>query len=140
MFNYTPQLVAGGNINPYSVVKMSTTAWTGAASSANADFVVGVSDGSTRRFDSAYHAIAGDPISLQPSPTVQVVAASTVTSTNITAGDGLIVDTTDTNGSVSKAVGAGAGTIPMFVALESATASGQVFWAYRLGSVKGTAS
>lgn len=140
MFNYTPQLVAGGNINPYSVVKMSTTAWTGAASSANADFVVGVTDGSTRRFDSAYHAISGDPISLQPSPTVQVVAAAAVGSTNVAAGDGLIVDTTDVNGAVSKAVGAGAGTIPMFVALEPATAQGQVFWAYRLGSVKGTAS
>ena len=139
MFNYTPQLVSASNINPYSVIKMAATAWTGAHSSANTDFVVGVTDGSTRRFDSQYHAISGDPISLQPSPTVQVVAAAAVTSTNIAAGDGLIADGT-TAGAVSKAVGAGAGTIPMFVALEPATAEGQVFWAYRLGSVKGTAS
>lgn len=134
VFNWTPQLVATGTIRPYAVIKATTTAWGGAAATAAADYVLGVADGSTRRFDSANNAESGDPISMQPSPCVQVVAAAAVGSTNVAAGDPLMPDATDANGAVSKA--SGAGNVAHFVALEPATASGQVFWAYRLGSVK----
>ena len=125
MMNFSPNLVAGGNINPYRIVKMDTTAFTGVASTAAADYVVGVTDGSTRRFDATAHATSGDPISLQPSNCVQIEAGG-----NITAGLGLIAST----GGVAITA-AGSGNVPLFVALEAA-ASGQIFWAYRLPATK----
>jgi hypothetical protein len=125
MLQFSPNLVAGGDINPFRIVKMDTTAFTGAASTAAADYVVGVTDGSTRRFDASVHAAAGDPISLQPSNCVQIEAGG-----NITAGLGLIAST----GGVAITA-AGSGNVPLFVALEAA-ASGQIFWAYRLPATK----
>jgi len=125
MMNFSPNLVAGGTINPYRIVKMDTTAFTGVASTAAADYVVGVTDGSTRRFDATAHATSGDPISLQPSNCVQIEAGGA-----ITAGLGLIAST----GGVAITA-AGAGNVPLFVALEAA-ASGQIFWAYRLPATK----
>ena len=125
MLQFSPNLVAGGDINPFRIVKMDTTAFTGVASTAAADYVVGVTDGSTRRFDASVHAAAGDPISLQPSNCVQIEAGGT-----ITAGLGLIAST----GGVAITA-AGSGNVPLFVALEAA-ASGQIFWAYRLPATK----
>lgn len=126
MLQFSPNLVAGGDISPFSIVKMSTTAFTGLASTAAADYVVGVSDGSTKRFDSALHAASGDPISLQPSNCVQI----TVGGAQVTAGLGLIA------GTAGVAVTAtGSGNVPLFVALETSPA-GALVWAYRLGSVK----
>lgn len=125
MLQFSPNLVAGGNINPYRIVKMDTTAFTGVASTAAADYVVGVTDGSTKRFDSSVHAASGDPISLQPSNCVQIEAGG-----NITAGLGLIAST----GGVAITA-AGSGNVPLFVALEAA-ANGQIFWAYRLPATK----
>jgi hypothetical protein len=125
MLQFSPNLVAGGDINPFRIVKMDTTAFTGVASTAAADYVVGVTDGSTRRFDASVHAAAGDPISLQPSNCVQIEAGG-----NITAGLGLIAST----GGVAITA-AGSGNVPLFVALEAA-ASGQIFWAYRLPATK----
>jgi len=125
MLQFSPNLVAGGNINPYRIVKMDTNAFTGVASTAAADYVVGVTDGSTKRFDSSVHAASGDPISLQPSNCVQIEAGG-----NITAGLGLIASTAGV-----AITAAGAGNVPLFVALEAA-ASGQIFWAYRLPATK----
>jgi phage-related tail fiber protein len=127
MLQFSPNLIATGNINPYAIVKMSTTAFSGSASTAAADYVVGVADGSTRRFDATVHAAAGDPISLQPSNCVQLKCGS---STAITAGLGLIADT----GGVAITA-AGSGNVPLFVALEAAAVD-TIFWAYRLPSVK----
>ena len=125
MMNFSPNLVAGGTINPYRIVKMDTTAFQGVVATASADYVVGVTDGSTRRFDATAHATSGDPISLQPSNCVQIEAGG-----NITAGLGLIAST----GGVAITA-AGSGNVPLFVALEAA-ASGQIFWAYRLPATK----
>lgn len=125
MMNFSPNLVAGGTINPYRIVKMDTTAFQGVVATANADYVVGVTDGSTRRFDATAHATSGDPISLQPANCVQIEAGG-----NITAGLGLIPST----GGVAITA-AGSGNVPMFVALEAA-ASGQIFWAYRLPATR----
>lgn len=126
MLQFSPNLVAGGDINPYAIVKMSTTAFTGLASTAAADYVVGVADGSTRRFDSALHAASGDPISLQPSNCVQLKCGGSA----VTAGLGLIA------GAAGVAVtAAGTGNVPLFVALEDAAAS-TIFWAYRLPATK----
>jgi hypothetical protein len=125
MLQFSPNLVAGGTINPYRIVKMDTTAFQGVASTAAADYVVGVTDGSTRRFDATAHATTGDPISLQPSNCVQIEAGG-----NITAGLGLIASTAGV-----AITAAGSGNVPLFVALEAA-ASGQIFWAYRLPATK----
>jgi hypothetical protein len=126
MLQFSPNLIAGGTILPYRVVKMDTTAFQGVASTAAGDFVVGVSDGSTRRFDSANHADTGDPISLQPSNCVQLTASAA-----ITAGQGVIPTTAGKVVAVS-----GSGNVAHFVALEGAGADGQIFWAYRLPSTK----
>ena len=127
MLQFSPNLIAGSAILPYRVVKMDTTAFQGVASTAAGDFVVGVSDGSTRRFDSANHADTGDPISLQPSNCVQLTASAA-----ITAGQGVIATTA---GKV-VAVVAASGNVAQFVALEGAGADGQIFWAYRLPATK----
>jgi phage-related tail fiber protein len=127
MLQFSPNLIATADINPYAIVKMSTTAFSGSASTAAADYVVGVADGSTRRFDSSVHAAAGDPISLQPSNCVQLKCGA---STAITAGLGLIASTAGV-----AITAAGSGNVPLFVALEAAAVD-TIFWAYRLPSVK----
>ena len=127
MLQFSPNLIATADINPYAIVKMSTTAFSGSASTAAADYVVGVADGSTRRFDSSVHAAAGDPISLQPSNCVQLKCGA---STAITAGLGLIASTAGV-----AITAAGSGNVPLFVALEPAAVD-SIFWAYRLPSVK----
>ena len=129
MLQFSPNLIATGNINPYAIVKMSTTAFSGSASTAAADYVVGVADGSTRRFDSAFHAIQYDQISLQPSNCVQLKCGG---STAITAGLGLIAGTA---GVAVTAGAAASANVPLFVALEDAAVD-TIFWAYRLPSVK----
>ena len=127
MLQFSPNLIATADINPYAIVKMSTTAFSGSASTAAADYVVGVADGSTRRFDSSVHAAAGDPISLQPSNCVQLKCGASVA---ITAGLGLIASTAGV-----AVTAAGTGNVPLFVALEAAAVD-TIFWAYRLPSVK----
>jgi hypothetical protein len=133
MLQFSPNLIAGGDINPYAIVKMSTTAFTGVASTAAGDYVVGVADGSTRRFDSALHAQAAtsttpaDPISLQPSNCVQLKCNG---STAITAG--LALKATTAGAAVGTST---SGDVPLFVALEDASV-GAIFWAYRLPATK----
>jgi phage-related tail fiber protein len=127
MLQFSPNLIATADINPYAIVKMSTTAFSGSASTAATDYVVGVADGSTRRFDATVHAAAGDPISLQPSNCVQLKCGA---STAITAGLGLIAGTAGV-----AITAAGTGNVPLFVALEAAAVD-TIFWAYRLPSVK----
>ena len=126
MLQFSPNLIATADINPFAIVKMSTTAFSGSASTAAADYVVGVADGSTRRFDASVHAAAGDPISLQPSNCVQLKCGGTA----VTAGLGLIAGTAGV-----AVTAAGTGNVPLFVALEPADV-GTIFWAYRLPSVK----
>ena len=125
MLQFSPNLVAGGTILPFRVVKMDTTAFQGVASTAAGDFVVGVTDGSTRRFDSANHAETGDPISLQPSNCVQLTA-----STSITAGQGLMPTT------AGKVTPVTSTNTALFVALEGASGDNVIFWAYRLPATK----
>ena len=125
MLQFSPNLIAGGTILPYRIVKMDTTAFQGVASTAAGDYVVGVTDGSTRRFDSANHAESGDPISLQPSNCVQISAGGT-----ITAGQALKATTAGQAVATTTS-----GDVALFVALEGA-ASGQIFWAYRLPATK----
>lgn len=127
MFNYNPQLQCGStDISPFRIVKMDTTAWQGVPATAAGDYVVGVSDGSTRRFDSSVHATLNDPISLQPSPVVQIEADAG----GWTAGCAL------KPGTAGKALKTTTSAdVALFVALEAASA-GEIAWAYRLNATK----
>jgi hypothetical protein len=85
------------------------------------EIVLGVTDGSVREFDSVYHAETGDLVVLQNSEFMQLRAGG-----KISTGDGLC-PTTD--GAVVTATAR-----IQFVACDNA-ASGEIFWAQRVGSV-----
>jgi len=128
MLQFSPNLIASTDINPFRLCKASTTNFGGAPATAVTDYVVGVTDGSTRRFDATVHAASAtsDPISLQPSNCVQIEAGAAIA----TAGIGLIPTTG------GKAITVTSGNMPMFVSLEPAAADGIIFWAYRLPATK----
>jgi hypothetical protein len=79
-FSDTPALIAGGTIQPYRFVRPSTSADdTGLQSAAITTPVLGVTDGSTKAFNSANHAETGDPITLQGGDVVLVEAGGNIT-------------------------------------------------------------
>ncbi len=130
-FSDTPSLAAGGTILPYRAVKVSARN-TGIVAAAVTDIVVGVTDGSTRKFDSSNHAETGDAISLQGGAIVLVYANGA--SANIAAGDLLKVDT---GGVFIKGTAATTGLAAnraWYVALEPAAADGLIIRAMRLGA------
>jgi hypothetical protein len=120
-FGFIPNLVASGDINPFRFVELSG-AWTGSQANAASDNILGVTDGSVRRFDSTLNAVSGDQISMQPTNTVQVEAGG-----NITAGAILTSD------SVGRAVAGASGNVCYYLALE-AGASGEIIRAFRFGT------
>ena len=135
MLQFSPNLIAGADILPFRICKVfssSTVSFAGAPATAVTDYVCGVTDGSTRRFDATSHALAAtsttvaDPISLQPSNCVQIVAGEAITN----AGTGLIPTTG------GKAIAVTSGHMPMFVSLEPSAADGVIIWAYRLPATK----
>jgi len=131
-FSDTPSLVAGGTILPYRAVKVSARN-TGVVVAAQTDIIVGVTDGSTRKFDSSNHCETGDTINLQNGDIVLVTANGNTT--NIAAGDLLI--TTGTAGIFVKGTAATstfAATRAWYVALEPAAADGVIIRAMRLGA------
>jgi hypothetical protein len=79
-FSDTPALIAGETILPYRFVKPSTSADdTGLVSAGITTPVLGVTDGSTKAFNSANHAETGDPITLQGGDVVLVEAGGNIT-------------------------------------------------------------
>lgn len=72
---FTPQLRATGDVNPYRFVEMSGDNQ-GAQAGAAAVDVVGVSDGDSKAFDSDLHAQSGDPIRLQAGKVVFIETAA----------------------------------------------------------------
>ena len=131
MLQFSPNLIAGADILPFRLCKVfssSTVSFGGAPATAVTDFVVGVTDGSTRRFDATLHAASatGDPISLQPSNCVQITSGAAITN----AGTGLI-PTTD-----GKVITVTSGNMPMFVSLEPSSGDNVIIWAYRLPATK----
>lgn len=130
---FTPNLVASAEIRPFRFVKMSATSWTGTQCAAITDQCIGVSDGSIYQFTAGgtvvAHAVAGGPINLQPSNTVQIEAGAA-----ITAGDYLMADATSGVGNTGRAVlAAGVTAVSNYIALENATAAGDIIRAYRFG-------
>jgi hypothetical protein len=119
---HTPNFTAAGTILPFSCVEATTTdPFKVVVATAETDIVLGVTDGSTRAFDSTNNALAGDPVVLQNSEFLQLRAGGT-----IAIGDGLCPTT---NGAVITAT-----TRIQFVACEAAS-SGEILWAQRVGSV-----
>ena len=127
-FSDTPALIAGGTILPFRFVKPSTSADdTGLQAAEATTAILGVTDGSTRRFDSGNHAETGDPITLQGGSdgTVLVEAGG-----NITRGS---LVQSDSSGKAVVAVTTPAGLYYQgYVALQSA-ASGTIIRIQRVG-------
>lgn len=130
-FSDTPSLVAGGTILPYRAVKVSARN-TGVVAAANTDFIVGVTDGSTRKFDSANNAETGDSINLQNGAIVLVTANGATT--NIAAGELLIATTAGVFVKGTPATSTFAASRAWYVALEPAAADGLIIRAMRLGA------
>lgn len=123
-FGFIPNLIAGGDINPFRFVELSTSAaFTGVQANAASDNIVGVTDGSVYKFDATLNAVAGTQISLQPTNTVQVEAGAG----GVTIGCYL---TSDANGKALKTTTAG--QVAYYIALEAANA-GEIFRAFRIG-------
>lgn len=86
-FSDTPALIAGGTVYAYRFIKVdatgptvSTDDNTGVQVDSAADNVIGVSDGSTRRFDTTdgTHALDNEPITLQGGDVVLVECGGAV--------------------------------------------------------------
>jgi len=114
----TPAVIAGGNISPFRVVKASTAADNTVlqASAVTEQSIVGVTDGSLSAFNGTYHAVAGDPVSLQGGKVVIIEAGAA-----ITRGARLEVDS---NGKVITETTTTGNACFAFIALESAVADG----------------
>jgi hypothetical protein len=122
---FTPNFIASGNINPFRFVEINTsTAFTGQQANAASDNVLGVTDGSVRRFDASVHAAAGDPITLQPSNTVQVEAGDAIST----------IGTLLTSDSSGRAVAGVSTNVCYYMALETAGAAGEIIRAFRFGT------
>lgn len=123
-FSDTPALIAGGTILPYRFVRPSTSADdTGLQASAITTPVLGVSDGSTRAFNSANHAETGDPITLQGGDVVLVEAGGSITR-------GAMVETDSDGKAITQSSTAGL-NYNGYVALQSA-ASGTIIRIQRI--------
>jgi hypothetical protein len=120
-FSDTPALNSTGTILPFRFVKLSGVN-TGAAATATTDILLGVTDGSTKAFDSANHAVSGDPITLQGGDVLLVSASAA-----ITAGDRV----GPTTAGQAITIATKASQICNFVALETAGAADQVIRIFR---------
>lgn len=117
---YVPNFKANRTIYPFRVVRMGASAFTALTADSPTQIVLGVTDGSTRAFDSTEHATAGGLVSLQNGRFVQITAGGT-----FAMGD-LLKASTD--GKVEKI---GAGDRAFLQACESGTANA-IIWAFRV--------
>ena len=121
---FTPNFIAAGTINPFRFVEIATgAAFTCTQANLASDNVLGVTDGSVKLFSSTAHAETGDPVTLQPSNTVQVELGG-----NVSTIGALLTSNAD-----GKAVAGGAGNICYYMALETG-ASGDIIRAFRFGT------
>jgi len=113
---FTPALRAIEDILPFRLVKIADRGECDYADTTSSSVVVGITDGSNRRFDDANHASSGEPVRLQPGNVLQVEvgAAVTVPATLTVSASGLAVEGTP-------------GSVVIFGhALEDATAGNQI--------------
>lgn len=118
---FTPALVADGNIAPFRLVMIPATGVdnTGSQSGDASAQAIGIADGSNRDYTSAYHAIAGDSIKLQPGKVMRLECDGD-TGSAIDAGDPLASDAS------GMGVPAAAGEFSPCRALEDTAAAAQV--------------
>jgi len=117
---YVPNFTANGTIYPYRVVRMGAAAFTALTADSPTQIVLGVTDGSSRAFNSTEHATTGGLVSLQNGRFVQVTAGGT-----IAVGD-LLKASTD--GKVEKI---GAGDRAFLQACDNGTTNA-IIWAFRV--------
>lgn len=129
---FTPNLIAADTCLPFRLCYLNG-AFQGSTAAASAaaggqTTAVGVTDGSVYKYDATDHAIAGGPITLQPSNTVQV----TVGTGGVSAGAFLMADAAGRAITLAN-LGAGTLAVSSYIALE-AGAVGEVIRAYRFGT------
>lgn len=122
-YSDTPSLVASGDCTAYRFVRVSNRNQ-GITCDAITNIAVGVADGSTKAFNNALHAAAGDPISLQGGNVVLVEAAAA-----ISAGARVAPSA---NGRAQTAV---ATQFPFGIALENAGGAGEIIRVYKMHAV-----
>lgn len=123
-FGFNPEIKALGNIPPFRMVMASSgAAFTGQVATAAAKTVLGVTDGSVSRFGSTNNAENNDPVNFQPSMTVQVESGAAITAGALLASNG-----------TGQAVTATSGQAAPYIALEAASASGQIIRAWRINA------
>lgn len=122
---FTPNFIAAGTIAPFRFIEIATSAaFTCTQANAGSDNILGVTDGSVKLFSSSDHATSGDPVTLQPSNTVQVEAGAAIS----TIGTLLTAD------SSGRAVGGASTNVCYYMALETAGAAGDIIRAFRFGT------
>ena len=117
---YVPNFRASTAVNPYRAVCMGGSPFTVRAADDPSHVVLGVTDGSTRAFDSSINAAAGETVSLQNGRFVQVTAGAACS-----VGDFLKATT------AGKLIPAD-GDRAFFQACESAAADNEIIWAFRV--------
>lgn len=113
----TPNLRAGATLLPYRVVQSSTAADNTAIVGTADCMPLGITDGSTKQFDSTNHAESGDPVSLQTGLVMIAEAGAAITRGARIASDA--------DGQVVTETAAGASKMNVGVALESAGGAGE---------------
>ena len=93
---FSPQLRADEDVLPFRLVMMNDSG-EGRETSGATSVVIGVSQGSNRRFDDDNHAIIGEPINLQPGTYVRVEAGEAISVPSLirpsAQGLAMVVDT-----------------------------------------------
>lgn len=122
-FSDTPGLIASGTILPRRFVQPYTGGDNaGAQADGVTNKILGVTDGSTRAFDSANHATAGDKISLQEGDIIEIEAGGAFNS-------GVFLQP-DSNGKAVAAdnttTGAGVLNANPLIALEASGGDGEI--------------
>lgn len=126
-FGFTPNLIASGDIYPFRFVEIATSAeFTGSQANAASDNILGATDGSIKLasplISNQVHATTGDPITLQPTNTVQVEVGT----------GGVLVGSYITSDANGKAVIATTGQTAYYLSLQAGSAA-DIVRAFRIG-------
>lgn len=107
MGHLPPSTVSGGNILPFAFVKIDSTDNTVVVAGANGE-AIGATNGSLRREDATYHAIAGDTVQLQDGDVIYVEAGGSVSAggrvKSDAAGNAVAVATTGATNQYSPGI------------------------------------
>ena len=113
---FTPALRTIADVRPFRCVKIADRGECDLADATDVDSVIGVTDGSNRRFDDEDHANNGEPVRLQPGTIVLAEAGETISAPQLLrcGVGGMVYEVDD------------ASDIVLGQALEDATAANQI--------------